>query len=167
MNEKQSLSSEQIQAKLQNLQHSASHKVAEQIDVEITVASQQDAFNLKACQALLEKHDIPSKIVGHGFNRVVVVSRDDSGRSIDVIANHRESLVQANPLTASDYIVGIVAWAFGCGLLFPAAGGMFLLWRGFDMFFVVGAAAVLLVCSMLFGGFLGYLRCRAIASRRR
>ena len=167
MDEKQSLSSEQIQAKLQNLQQSASHKVAETSDVEITVASQRDAFNLKACQALLEEHGISSRVVGSGFNQVVVVSRDDSSRSIDVITNHRDSLVQANPLTGSDYVVGIVAWAFGCGLLFPAVGGGLLLWRGFDMFFVVGAAAVMMVCSVLLGGLLGYFRCRAIASRRR
>lgn len=167
MNQKQSLSSEQIQAKLKNLQSSASQKAADESDVEITVAAQQDAFNLKACQALLEEHGISSKVVGHGFNQVVVVSRDDSGRSIDVIALHRDSLVQANPLTGSDYVVGIVAWAFGCGLLFPVVGGAILLFNGFDTLAMVVGITILMVCSVLLGGVLGYLRCRAIASRRR
>ena len=167
MDDKQTLSSEQIQAKLKNLQQSASQKVAVEGVVEITVASLRDAFNLKACQALLEEHGISSKVVGRGFNQVVVVSRDDSGRSIDMIAAHRESLVQANPLTTSDYVVGIVAWVFGCGLLFPAVGGAFLFFNGLDTLVVGGGVAILMVVSVLLGGGLGYLRCRAIASRRR
>ncbi len=167
MNDKRALSSEQIQAKLKNLQHSAGPQGAATSDVEITVASQRDAFDLKACQLLLEENGISSKVVGRGFNQVVVVSRDDSSRSIDVIASHRESLLQANPLTASDYIVGIFAWAFGCGLSVPAAGGLLLLSLGFDTLVVVGASAILMVCSVLLGGVLGYLRCRRIASRPR
>ena len=167
MNEKLSLSSEQIRAKLKNLQNSTSHKAAEESDVEITVASQQDAFNLKACQTLLKEHGISSKVVGHGFNQVVVVSRDDSGRSFDVIAAHRESLVLANPFKAGDYVVGILAWAFGCGLLFAAIGVAFLLINGLDTVVPAVGFAILLVCSVLLGGGLGYLRCRAIASRRR
>ena len=167
MNDKRALSSEQIQAKLKNLQHSAGPKGAETSDVEITVASHRDAFDLKACQLLLQENGISSKVLGRGFNQVVVVSRDDSSRSIDVIASHRESLLQANPLTASDYVVGIFAWAFGCGLSFPAAGGVLLLFLDFDMPIVVGASAILMVCSVLLGGVLGYLRCRSIASRPR
>jgi hypothetical protein len=172
VNDKQSLSSEQIQAKLKNLQTSASHKAAENTDIEITVASQREAFNLKACQALLEEHGISSKLVGHGFNQVVVVSREDSGRSIDVIAVHRHSLVQAIPFTANDYVVGILAWAVGCGLLFPVAGLTILMFiglgeLGFDTSALVIGVAVLIIGSALLGGGLGYLRCRAIASRRR
>lgn len=167
MNEKQSLSSEQIQARLKNLQSSASQEAGSESAVEITVASQQDSFNLDACQALLEEHGISSKVVGHGFHKAIVVSRDVSGRSIDVIALHRDSLVQENPLTASDFVVGIVAWAFGCGLLFPAVGGAILLFNGFDTLAMVVGIAILMVCSLLLGGVLGYLRCRAIASRRR
>jgi hypothetical protein len=167
VNDKQALSPEQIQAKLKSLQHSAGQKGAETSDVEITVASQRDAFDLKACQVLLEGNGISSKVVGRGFNQVVVVSRDDSSRSIDVIAAHRQWLLQANPLTDSDYVVGVVAWALGCGLSVPAIGGFFLLSRGLDLIVVVGGVAILMVCSVLLGGALGYLRCRTIASRRR
>lgn len=167
LNEKKALSSEQIQAKLKNLQ-SSSPQGAGGGDVEITVASQRDAFDLHACQALLQEHEIPSNLVGRGFNQVLVVSRDDSSRAIDVIAAHREQLLQTNPLSPSDYVVGIVFWAFACGLVVPGVGGLLLLASGIvGRVYMVVAIAILLVVSVLLGGFVGYLRSRAIAGRRR
>ena len=88
MNEKQTLSSEQIQAKLKNLQQSTGQQGGASGEVEITVASQRDAFNLKMCQELLEQHSISSQLVGHGFNRVVVVARGDSSRAIDCYSSN-------------------------------------------------------------------------------
>jgi hypothetical protein len=169
VNDKHGHSPDQIQAKLKNLQHAAGHQNAEVAggDVEITVASQRDAFDLKACRTLLEKNGISSKFVGRGFNQVIVVSRGNSTRAIDAIASQRERLLRQNPLSAGDYVVGILAWAFGCGLSIPAVSGLLLLYRQFDVTFVFIVVAILLVCSFLMGGLLGYLRCRAIASRKR
>lgn len=170
MDEKQPLSPGQIQEKLKNLQKSAGHHAADRSeghDVEITVASQREAFDLKACQLLLEENGIVSRRVGRGFNQVLVVSRKDSSQAINVITANRARLLRTNPLTAGDYVVGVVAWSLGWGLFLPGLGLWFLMKYEADAALAVIVVPVLAVCSLVLGGFLGYLRCRAIASRRR
>ena len=78
---------------------------------------------------------------------------------------NRAALLQANPLSASDYPVGVIAWAFGCSLVIPTLGGFIAISLGMRTTLLYLIVGLLVVGSFLLGGFLGYLRCRAIASR--
>ncbi len=134
---------------------------------EITVAAQRDAFDLPACRELLDQHGIVSVLSGRGFNQVVLVARTDSGRALELIACHREGLIRVNPLSAGDYVLGIMAWSFGCGMAIPALLGLLLIYLRIDTTLIAIAAGVALAGSIPLGGCLGYWRCRSIASRRR
>lgn len=171
MDEKNLRSPDELQAKLKNLQQAAGHQQnpdaadAKSSGVEITVASQRDAYDLVACRTLLEEQGIPAKLVGRGFQQIVVVPRDHSSGAIDLIAKHRDELLRTNPLNAGDYVVGIVAWALGWGLALPSFSFWFL--REAPVEFKIVAITIIFVASLLLGGFLGYLRCCAIANRKR
>ena len=167
MDEKQHLTPEKIQSKLKSLRRQQSHGSEAASDVGVTVAALRDGFDLKACQDLLQEHGITSTREGRGSGQMVVVPRDNSSRAFGIVAEHRESLRKANPLRGGDYLVGIVAWTLGWGLLLPAP--VLMLVSRLSPNGRVGFATVVLVLviSPLLGGFLGYLRCRVVAQRRR
>jgi len=155
-------------SKRQEPQQDESPSVAGEVrEFEITVASQREAFDLKACQTLLTDNDIPSGVSGRGFNQTVVVSRGNSGRAMDLIMAHRNSLVRRNPLSAGDYVVGIIAWAFGFGLAVPAGVGYLLITYWPFHATNIGVLIAVAMGAMVVGGILGYLRCRMIANRRK